>query len=135
MVLNQGSKNMKQYQDITVLPDAVIGLNFLWEKLYRDLHLALVSISEQRPITAEGQKEKPKMSKVGVAFPDYRHNTKTKDISLGRKLRLLAKNQQELEKLDIQAALSRLSDYIHITSIKDIDPAKVTGQAYLKGII
>ena len=37
---------MKNYIEMTLLPDADITLNFLWEKLYQQLHLALVEIQD-----------------------------------------------------------------------------------------
>ncbi len=51
---------MKHYIDIILLPDPEIPLYFLWEKVYQQLHLALVEI-----------KEPDNKVKVGVAFPQY----------------------------------------------------------------
>ena len=96
---------MKHYLDITLLPDPETPLYFLWEKVYQQLHLALVEI-----------KDPDNTVKIGVAFPHY----DDKQHQLGCKLRLLAPNQQLLEQLNITQWLSRLSDYVHISSIKAV---------------
>lgn len=96
---------MKYYVDVTLLPNAEIPLYFLWEKVYQQLHLALVEI-----------KNKDEKSPVGVSFPSYDKGT----FSLGCKLRLFASTSSELESLDINRWLSRLSDYVHITSIQNV---------------
>ena len=51
---------MNYYQDITLLPDADIGLYFLWQKVYQQIHLALVE-----------NKSADNASAIGVAFPEY----------------------------------------------------------------
>ncbi len=105
---------MKCYLDITLLPNADIGLYFLWEKTYQQLHLALVEVQDAN-----------KQVKVGVSFPEYNG----KRFNLGGKLRLFASSTNELEAVNINKWLSRLSDYIHITSIRAV-PDKVKGYAH-----
>ena len=96
---------MKHYQDITLLPDAEASLGFLWHKVYQKIHLALV----ENKITENH-------SAVAISFPGYG----TKQYPLGDKLRLFADSQAQLEKLDINQWLSRLTDYCHIKSIQSV---------------
>ena len=109
---------MKCYLEITLLPSVDIPLYFIWEKVYQQLHLALVEIQD-----ADGKVE------VGVAFPEY----DDRKHQLGSKLRLLASSHASLERLDIQQWMSRLSDYIHITSIREV-PDSTHGYAFFKRI-
>ncbi|HHL31776.1 MAG TPA: type I-F CRISPR-associated endoribonuclease Cas6/Csy4, partial [Oceanospirillales bacterium] len=78
---------MNYYQDITLLPDAEITLGFIWQKVYQQVHIALADNK-----IAENQ------SAIAVAFPEYG----SKGFPLGRKLRLLAETQEQLEQLDIK---------------------------------
>lgn len=105
---------MKCYLDITLLPSADIALYFLWGKTYQQLHLALVEAQDAN-----------KQVKVGVSFPEY----SGKRFHLGSKLRLFAPSTRDLEAVNINKWLSRLSDYVHITSIRDV-PDKVEGYAH-----
>lgn len=96
---------MKYYLDITLLPDAETHLGFIWQKVYQQLHLALVENK-----TIDGHSE------VAVSFPGYNG----KVFPLGNKLRLLAETADILEKLNVEKWLSRLRDYVHIKSISPI---------------
>jgi len=96
---------MKYYQDITLLPDAEANLGFLWQKVFQQVHLALVKI----------QTEDHK-SNVAVSFPDYGG----KGCPLGAKLRLFSKDCALLEKLAITQVLERLMDYVHCRSIQAV---------------
>lgn len=109
---------MKCYLDITLLSNADIAVYFLWEKLYQQLHLALV----------ESQDTDGKVS-VGVAFPEY----DSEKNQLGNKLRIFAPSKEILEGLNINKWLSRMSDYVHITSIQEV-PDRVEGYAFFKRI-
>jgi len=100
---------MKYYLDITLLPDAEANLGFLWQKVYQQIHLGL----------AENKIAK-NQSAIAVSFPDYGN----KEFPLGDKLRLFAATQTELEKLNTAKWLSRLTDYTHVKSIKQV-PEKV----------
>ena len=102
---------MKYYLDITLLPDAEANLGFLWQKVYRQLHLALV---EQQ--TANGN------SAIAVSFPEYGN----KDFPLGSKLRLFALTQSQLQQLDMGKWLNRLTDYSHCASIKKVSESVST---------
>ena len=109
---------MKFYIEITLLPSIEIPLYFLWEKVYQQIHLALV----------ESQDSNGKVS-IGVSFPEYnieRHQ-------LGSKLRLLSFAKDELENLDINKWLFRLKDYVYISGIRNI-PDVIDGYALYKRI-
>lgn len=96
---------MKYYQDITLLPDSDITLGFLWQKVYQQVHIALVE-----------QKVDEQHSAVAVSFPEYKHF----GFPLGSKLRVFAKEKLQLEQLDLTQYLIRLQDYIHLKSIQPV---------------
>jgi CRISPR-associated endonuclease Csy4 len=96
---------MKYYLDITLLPEADITLGFIWQKVYQQIHIALVD-------NKVGEKE----SAVAVSFPLYGEHV----FPLGNKLRLLAENETQLTALNINHWLNRLEDYVHIKSIKPV---------------
>jgi CRISPR-associated endonuclease Csy4 len=105
---------MKYYQDITLLPDAEANLGFLWQKVYQQLHLALV----ENKVTDEE-------SAIGLSIPEYEKKKSKGDFPLGQKIRLFAQEQSELERLDLNHWLKRFMDYAHMTSIKAV-PEGVT---------
>lgn len=107
---------MKYYLDITLLPDAEANLGFLWQKVYRQIHLTLVE-----------NKTPENYSEIAISIPEYGD----KQFPLGAKLRLVAQNEQQLQQLDIGKWLSRLADYTHFTSIKEV-PKSITQFAQFK---
>jgi len=109
---------MKYYQEISLLRDARIGLYDFWENFYPQIHLALVE-----------NKSGENSSSIGVAFPEYDADA----FLLGSKLRLFAKDAQELEKLQLERWLNRLSDYICISAIQPV-PEQVEGYACFKHV-
>lgn len=109
---------MKNYLEITLKPQPEIPLYFLWEKVYQQVHLALVEIQ-----SADGNVT------VGSSFPEYDADLH----QLGSKLRLFAPFQETLESLDIQKWLFRLTDYVHITSIREV-PKNISSYVFFKRI-
>lgn len=107
---------MKYYQEITLIPDAEISPYFLWSKVYTQLHIALADIKNHQGIDG-----------IGVSFPDYRYEEKNGKTfaMLGTKLRIFAQTTAELEKLALAVWLANLTDYVHLTSIKEV-PSKAT---------
>ncbi|PLX49889.1 MAG: type I-F CRISPR-associated endoribonuclease Cas6/Csy4 [Desulfobulbaceae bacterium] len=99
---------MKFYIEVTLLPALDVPLYFLWEKIYSQVHLSLVEMQD-----AEGQVS------IGVAFPGY----DASKFQLGSKLRLFADDKAHFGRLDLGKWLHRFSDYVHLTSIRDV-PAK-----------
>lgn len=110
---------MKNYVEITLLPSIDISPYFLWEKVYQQLHMAFVEI-----------KNADNKIDVGIAFPDYKQDKKSK---LGRKLRLFASTGDRLDSLNLKKRLFKLNDYVHVTSIRAV-PEKIEGYACFKRI-
>jgi len=96
---------MKYYLDITLLPEADITLGFIWQKVYQQVHIALVD-----------NKVAGNESAIAVAFPLYGEHA----FPLGNKLRLLAEDESQLTGLNINRWLNRFEDYVHIKSIKPV---------------
>ncbi len=115
---------MKYYQEITLIDQAEISSYFIWSKLYTQLHIALAEIKDTNDKV-----------NIGVSFPQYIFEEKIEDkkakINMGKKLRLFAPNEADLKKLDLKKWLDRLTDYVHITSIKEV-PENVKGYAIYK---
>lgn len=109
---------MNYYQEITLLPNADINLYFIWQKLYEQIHLALV----ENKITGSA-------SVIGVAFPEYNADK----FSLGTKLRLFAEDEKSLKKTHFEKWFNRLGDYVHLSHIKPV-PVKLAGYACFKHI-
>ena len=109
---------MNAYIELTIIPSPEIHVYVIWSKLYTQLHLALVAC-----------KETDNTSAVGISFPEYWCEERKGVIygGLGAKARLFANNQVDLERLQLEQWLSRLSDYVHISSIKPVPTEKVTG--------
>lgn len=106
---------MMFYLEITLLPNPEVGINFLWSKVFQQIHLGLVEIQDE-------QGHVP----IGLSFPDY--VTGEKYSVLGGKLRLLVHDEATLSQFNAAKWLSRLSDYVHCTSIRPV-PEKLTGYA------
>jgi CRISPR-associated endonuclease Csy4 len=112
---------MKYYIDITLLPDAEANLGFLWQKLFQQVHIALVD-------NKVGENE----SAIALSIPGYsKRESNIKDFPLGDKLRLLASSEDVLVKLGIHQWLKRLNDYCHIKPIKPV-PAGIKQYAQFK---
>ncbi len=109
---------MPYYQEITLIEQEEIAIYFIWSKLYAQLHLALAEVKNHNDKT-----------NIGVSFPEYRFNEEKGIGFLGSKLRLFANSEDELHNLNINSWLVRLSDYLHITSIREVPPHKITGYA------
>lgn len=107
---------MQAYQEITLLPSEEIPCNFLWGKLYQQLHLALVE--NQQVTTADKEANSKDRSDYGVSFPNFDLNQN----ALGHKLRVFAPSREKLEQLDLQRWLSRLIDYCRVSKIEGVPP-------------
>lgn len=107
---------MRFYQEITLMKTPEISPYFIWSKLYTQLHLALVE--QQNP---------DKSVNFGVSFPNYKCFEKDEEVIgvLGEKLRVFANSQAVLEQLNLPHWFSRLADYLHTSSIKEV-PSDVT---------
>lgn len=96
---------MNHYSEITLLPSADIALNFLWEKVFQQIHLGLVEMQDAN-----------RMVPIGISLPEYMANVSP----LGSKLRLFAVSKDTLQSFNVGAWLSRLTDYVHLTGIRDV---------------
>jgi CRISPR-associated endonuclease Csy4 len=103
------------YQELKLLPQEEIPIHFLWSKLFQQIHLGLVDMQNDQ-----------KQQSIGVSFPEY--VTGEKYSVLGSKFRLFAEDEATLATFDAAKWLSRLSDYVHCTSIRPV-PDKLTGYA------
>lgn len=103
---------MYYYRELTLLPDVEVTENFLWSKLFYEVHHAL----------AEGRKRHPAMN-IGCSWPEY------KDEGLGKKLRLIAESRADLESLPLEHHLARYDDYCHLTSIRPVGDRRIQGYA------
>lgn len=104
------TSSLTHYQEITIIPDPDIAPYFIWSKLFTQLHIALADV-----------KNKHNIDSIGVSFPDYHYDDKNEQSSkLGLKLRLFAPNQKDLETLNLDKWLTRLTDYVHIKGIKEV---------------
>jgi len=109
---------MKYYREVKLLQQEDINLYFIWQKLYQQIHLALVE-----------NKTVDNASTIGVAFPEYNADK----FFLGAKLRLFTEEEKLLEQMQCEKWLNRLKDYVHIYPIKPM-PEKLAGHACFKHI-
>lgn len=112
---------MNYYLDITLLPEADITLGFIWQKVYQQVHIALVDNK-----VAENE------SAIAVSFPRYSTDKSGEHaFPLGNQLRLLANEESQLTKLNIAKWLNRFEDYVHIKSIKPV-PDNLSHVAFVR---
>ncbi|AYO55012.1 type I-F CRISPR-associated endoribonuclease Cas6/Csy4 [Acinetobacter wuhouensis] len=113
---------MKFFQEITLIDQAEISPYFIWSKLYNQLHIGLAEI-----------KDANEKVNIGLSFPKYIYEqgdeAKKSKVHLGDKLRIFAATQADLEKLNISKWLDRLTNYLHITSVREVPEAKISGYA------
>lgn len=111
---------MRYYQEITLLGEPEIGLNFLWTKVFQQIHLGLVKL-----------KNEDQNSDIGLSFPAY--SAEEKSCTMGNKFRLLAVQESLLEGFDARTRLDRLSDYVHCTGIRPV-PARLSGHVMYRRV-
>ncbi len=102
---------MNYYLEITLINDKEFGFSRLWSSVFTQLHLAFVE-----------QKDANEQIPYGVSFPEYKtvENKGKRLMLLGSKLRVFANSADELQKLDLNKWLERLTDYVHINSPKQV---------------
>ncbi len=103
---------LSYYQEITLLPDEETPAFFLMSKVFLQIHLVLGH-----------WKNHTGTQPFGISFPQYGAK------SLGVKIRIFAESREQLEQLDMGKALERLSDYVHLTSIRRVPANRITGYA------
>ncbi len=104
---------MNYYIEITLIPSADIGVHFIMEKAFQQIHLGLI-----------GMHAPTGMVPIGISFPEH---VSGKNL-LGNKIRLFATQKQILESLDAQQRLKHLTDHVHITGIRNV-PENISSYA------
>lgn len=115
---------MNYYIELTVMDNPELTPYQIWSKLYTQLHLAFV----------EQQDDDGKIA-YGIAFPQYRLKPEKQIGFLGFKVRIFAQTEQALQALNVAKWLERLTDYVHITSIRPVPVDKVTGFSHYYRVI
>ena len=107
---------MKYYQEITLLDSDEKSIYEIWSEVYMQLHIALADV-----------KNKCDIDTIGVSLPNYRYEEKKGQVfaMLGNKLRIFAQSQKDLETLNLDKWLERLTDYVHAKGIKEVPMDKV----------
>jgi len=111
---------MHYYVDLKMLAADDMPLHQVWSNVYMQVHLALVSVKDAK-----------NQVPIGLSFPEYYAGKPTH--RLGTKLRLFAQTEAELTQLQLATWLDRLSDYVHISSIKAV-PATASKQVMVRRV-
>lgn len=96
---------MKVYREIILKPQPEIALNFLWEKVFQQIHLGFVEMQDSNGNVP-----------IGIGLPEYL----SEHDPLGRKLRLFAVSKEVFTPFDADTRLKRLADYVHLTGVRDV---------------
>lgn len=96
---------MNYYVDIKLEGDTEITLGFIWQKVYTQMHLALVELKDEN-----------NMVEIGFSFPFYNNHS----FPLGDVLRVFANSKERLEELNLSKWLSRLDGYAYVGDIKEV---------------
>ena len=96
---------MKYYIDIKILANSEVSFGFLWQKIYLQLHLALVEIKDENECV-----------NIGFSFPKCHDEV----FPLGDILRVFANTKEELEAFMIHKWLSTFEEYIFVDEIKEV---------------
>lgn len=102
------------YQELTLLPEDGISDGFLLSRIFLQVHLGLASIAEDDA------------SPVGVGFPEYGQDP---SFAIGRKIRLFAADEKDLQRFGAEELLKRFHDDVHITHIRRV-PARAGFATY-----
>ena len=102
---------MNYYIELTLINNNDLSFTKLWTSIYTQLHLAFVQ-----------QKDPNEQIPYGISFPEYKSvEIKGKQLNLlGSKLRIFAESEHVLQKLNLDKSLERLTDYVHLKSIKPV---------------
>jgi CRISPR-associated endonuclease Csy4 len=102
---------MKYFTELTLIPDADTPPHYLWKVVLLQIHIGLVEMKD----------ESGKVP-VGISFPKYN----LKKFQIGNKIRLFGQTEEILETLNLSTRVNKLSDYVHLTSIKPV-PERIKG--------
>ena len=98
------------YQDIRLFPDQEVGSREIGNVLFSLLHLAFVQ-----------KKDETGKSRYAISFPEY---TQGGTGSFGRFFRVLSYTREDLEDLNLEDIVDKLSGYAQCTSINEVPPVK-----------
>jgi CRISPR-associated endonuclease Csy4 len=131
---------MKFYQEITIIPNHEIDKNFILARLFYLTHLGLVEVAKIG--------NNPNKSNIAIGFPDYQYNenvgtkkdegnknTNNKSSTkkgfgiIGSRVRLFAKNREDLENFNASSRFSSIIDYVKITEILEVPASKINSYA------
>lgn len=102
---------MKFYTELTLIPDADTPTHYLWKNVMQTIHIGIVETRLQT-----------EKIPIGISFPHYN----LKKFTIGNKMRLFAQTEDTLKTFDLNTRVDRLSDYVHVTSIKPV-PDRIAG--------
>lgn len=108
---------MKYYQEVTILASFEVPVDFIWSKVYQQLHIGFAALQD-----SEGR------IPIGVSFPQYRYDNGSG--SVGEKMRIFANQLEVLEKLRVKKLLQRLQDYVHVTAVREIPESPLQYATY-----
>lgn len=131
---------MKFYQEIIIIPNHEIDKNFILARLFYLTHLGLVEVAKIG--------NNPNKSNIAIGFPDYQYsenigtkkdegnkNTNNKSPAkkgfgiIGSRVRLFAKNREDLENFNASSRFSSIIDYVKITEILEVPASKINSYA------
>ncbi|WP_436899198.1 type I-F CRISPR-associated endoribonuclease Cas6/Csy4 [Acinetobacter gyllenbergii] len=110
---------MQYYQEITLIDQDEISPYFIWSKVYTQLHIAFAEHSDNQD-----------QSRLGISFPQYRINQQKNIGFLGKKIRIFANTEVQLQQLNLGKWLERFVDYVHFTQPREVPQAKITSYAH-----
>jgi CRISPR-associated endonuclease Csy4 len=93
------------YIEITLQPTVEITSAFLLTKVMTRIHVMLTSMQDEEGFVP-----------IALAFPQY----SKKPPSLGTKLRIVTKDSNCLEELNIKHTLAIYRDYLHISGVREV---------------
>lgn len=102
---------MNYYVDIKLECDTEITLGFIWQKVYTQMHLALVELKDENNTVD-----------IGFSFPLYNNHP----FPLGDVLRVFGNSKERLEELNLTKWLNRLDGYAYVGEIQRV-PTDVKG--------
>lgn len=104
---------MNYYQEIKLLPDLEVGVYFLWQKIFLQIHLALVALKDSNDKVP-----------VGISFPEYNEGNDENTPLIGSVIRIFGESDKILAKLNIKQALRRFCDYVYISEVRAVTNPK-----------
>lgn len=112
---------MDFYQEITLIEQMDVDYNHIHSATIQSLHGAIAAAKKNKEIGS-----------IALSFPEYYYNAKSKKGFLGCKIRCFAANKHSLAKLDLKTVLDSISDYVHVSSEKEVGDKATHYEIYTK---